>query len=169
MRRHELTKTSEELRMLSTVTLHCRVTKIDIWDTDYNSDNWEPEFMTICMTWLLRVTLDSICNSCNVYRRPISSIHWLVTVLSAFNVVPRGMCFESTCFGRVDMEKFSMSGLFYSLTKPPYCTESQFGGGITVRMESLMVDHVYRACSSNMEEGNINLFHRPPTSYEKSR
>ena len=21
----------------------------DIWDTDYNSDNWEPEFMTICV------------------------------------------------------------------------------------------------------------------------
>ena len=67
MRRHDLTKTSEELRMLSTVTLHCRVTKIDIWDTDYNSDNWEPEFMTICMTWLLRVTLDSIRNSCDVF------------------------------------------------------------------------------------------------------
>ena len=32
----------------------------DIWDTDYNSDNWEPEFMTIFVTWQLRVTLDSI-------------------------------------------------------------------------------------------------------------
>ena len=31
----------------------------DIWDTDYNSDNWEPEFMTIYVTWHLRVTLDS--------------------------------------------------------------------------------------------------------------
>ena len=35
----------------------------DIWDTDYNSDNWEPEFMTI---WQLIVTLDSIRNSCDV-------------------------------------------------------------------------------------------------------
>ena len=32
----------------------------DIWDTGYNSDNWEPQFMTIFVTWQLRVTLDSI-------------------------------------------------------------------------------------------------------------
>ena len=38
----------------------------DIWDTDYNYDNWEPEFMKIFVTWQLRVTLDSICNSCDV-------------------------------------------------------------------------------------------------------
>ena len=31
----------------------------DIWDTDYSSDNWEPEFMTIFGTWQLIVTLDS--------------------------------------------------------------------------------------------------------------
>ena len=29
----------------------------DIWDTDYNSENWEPEFMTIFVTWKLIVTL----------------------------------------------------------------------------------------------------------------
>ena len=38
----------------------------DIWDTGYNSDNWEPEFMTIIVTWQLIVTLDSFRNSCNV-------------------------------------------------------------------------------------------------------
>ena len=38
----------------------------DIWDTNYNSDNWEPEFMTIFVTWQLIVTLDSIRNSCDV-------------------------------------------------------------------------------------------------------
>ena len=38
-----------------------------LWDIDYNSDNWELEFMTIFVTWQLRVTLDSICNSCDVY------------------------------------------------------------------------------------------------------
>ena len=32
----------------------------------YNSDNWEPELMTVFVTWKLRVTLDRICNSCNV-------------------------------------------------------------------------------------------------------
>ena len=39
----------------------------DIWDTDYTSDNWEPEFMTIFVTWQLIVTLDSIRNSCDVF------------------------------------------------------------------------------------------------------
>ena len=39
----------------------------DIWDTNYNSDNWEPEFMTIFVTWQLIVTLDSIRNSCDVF------------------------------------------------------------------------------------------------------
>ena len=46
----------------------------DIGDTDYNSDNREPKFMTIIVTWQLIVTLDSICNYCDVlfYR-----IRWL--------------------------------------------------------------------------------------------
>ena len=39
----------------------------DICDTDYNSDNWEHEFMTIFVTWKLRVSVDSICNSCDVF------------------------------------------------------------------------------------------------------
>ena len=38
-----------------------------IWDTDYNSDNWEPEFMTIFVIWHLIVTLDSIRNSWDVF------------------------------------------------------------------------------------------------------
>ena len=41
----------------------------DIWDTNYNFDNWEPEFMTVFVTWQLRVTLDIICNSCDVLDR----------------------------------------------------------------------------------------------------
>ena len=39
----------------------------DIWDTDYDSDNWEPEFMTIFVIWQLIVTLDTIRNSCDVF------------------------------------------------------------------------------------------------------
>ena len=39
----------------------------DIWDTDYNSDNWELHFLSIFVTWQFRVTLDSMCNSCDVY------------------------------------------------------------------------------------------------------
>ena len=40
----------------------------DIWDTDYNTDNWEPGLMTIFVTWQLIVTLDSIHNSCKVFN-----------------------------------------------------------------------------------------------------
>ena len=40
----------------------------DICNTDYNTDNWEPGLMTIFVTWQLIVTLDSIRNSCDVYR-----------------------------------------------------------------------------------------------------
>ena len=47
----------------------------DIWNTDYNSENWEPEFMTIFLTWQLIVTLDvdSIRNSCDVYCNTTAS------------------------------------------------------------------------------------------------
>ena len=34
---------------------------------NYNSDNWEHELLIIFVTWQLRVTLDSICNSCDVF------------------------------------------------------------------------------------------------------
>ena len=56
----------------------------DIWDTYYNSDNWEPEFLTIFVTWHLRVTLDSIRNSCDVFlltpplNNPLTYSGWLV-------------------------------------------------------------------------------------------
>ena len=38
----------------------------DNWDTDYNSYNWESEFMTIFVSWQSRVTVDSIRNSWDV-------------------------------------------------------------------------------------------------------
>ena len=54
----------------------------DIWDTDYN---WELEFMTIIVTWPLRVTVDSICNSCNVLfshiQRVSKQLHLLIYAL----------------------------------------------------------------------------------------
>ena len=33
-----------------------------IWDTVYNSDNWEPQVITISLAWQLRVAVDDICN-----------------------------------------------------------------------------------------------------------
>ena len=41
----------------------------DIWDTD----NWEPEFMTIFVISHLIVTLDSIRNSCDVFKNTSKS------------------------------------------------------------------------------------------------
>ena len=46
----------------------------DIWDTYYKSDNWEPEFMTIFVTRQLIVTLDSLCNSCDVLSNSIKKL-----------------------------------------------------------------------------------------------
>ena len=49
-----------------------------IWDTDYNTDNWEPGFMTIFATWQLIVTLDNICNSCDICTYQL----WKQTIIS---------------------------------------------------------------------------------------
>ena len=56
----------------------------EIWDTDYNFDNWEPEFMTICVTWQLRVTLDSIRNSCDVSEK---IRWWALFILTAIELL----------------------------------------------------------------------------------
>ena len=60
MRRQDLKK------ILTTTTTTLET--CDIWDTDYNFYKWEPEFVTIFVTWQSRVTLDSIRNSCDVYN-----------------------------------------------------------------------------------------------------
>ena len=54
--------------------------RLDIWDTDYNSDNWEPDIMTIIVTWQSIVTLDSIRNSCDVCTPSVK----LCTILKSF-------------------------------------------------------------------------------------
>ena len=50
----------------------------DIWDTDYNSDNWKTEFIIIFVTVTkqFRVTLDIIGNSCNVFNKVTSRQPW---------------------------------------------------------------------------------------------
>ena len=52
----------------------------DIWDTDYNTGNWEPGFITIFVTWQLIVTLDSIRNSCDVCNTLSRHIHCIIQV-----------------------------------------------------------------------------------------
>ena len=59
----------------------------DIWDTDNNSDNWEPESMTIFVIWQSIVTLDSIRNSCDVYNHTCQLVKsvMMIIVVSLFN------------------------------------------------------------------------------------
>ena len=60
----------------------------DIWDTEYNFDNWEPEFMTIIVPWQLIVTLDSIRNSCDVLHKVAQSrLYWGEKILAGKEIV----------------------------------------------------------------------------------
>ena len=58
----------------------------DIWGIE-NSDNWEPEFMTIFVTWQLIVTLDSIRNSCDVFTLFSNSHRLRLTFYFFFKVL----------------------------------------------------------------------------------
>ena len=62
----------------------------DIWDTDYNTDNSEPGFMTIFVFWQLIVTLDSIRNSCDVFEgfqeRSIAD-GWILKFWKLWNII----------------------------------------------------------------------------------
>ena len=63
--------------------------------TDYKTENWEPGFTTIFVTWQLIVTLDSIRNSCDVYY------HWVISVLS--------FPLQSLCKCKPQWESFSLN------------------------------------------------------------
>ena len=59
----------------------------DIWDTDYNTDNWESAFMTIFVTWQFIVTLDSIRNSCNVFLMKLEMLKELIVRETLLNPI----------------------------------------------------------------------------------
>ena len=69
----------------------------DNWDTDYNSYNWEPEFMTIFGTWQLILTLDSIRNSCDVLK-PSPNAIWNFPKCKMIKFTKSGinMCLNTT-------------------------------------------------------------------------
>ena len=73
MRGHDLTnkntmtKTSTKTKTMTETMTKTIPETCDIWDTYNNFDKWEAEFMTIFVAWHLRVTLDSIRNSCDVF------------------------------------------------------------------------------------------------------
>ena len=90
----------------------------DIWDTDYNSDNWEPEFMTIFVIWQIIVTLDSIRNSCDVFL-PISSS--LFALPSFYEYFPSASCTSLCTIGPLAQNGFGTP-----------CTEDTSTRSITV-------------------------------------
>ena len=53
----------------------------------YNSDNWTSEFLSIFVTWQLRVTLDSICSYCNVFVYFTIDIIFLFVLLELRHLV----------------------------------------------------------------------------------
>ena len=65
-KRNTMTKTNTKRKTIKKTIRWTIPETCDIWDTNYKFDNWEPEFMTICVAWQLRETLDSIRNSCDV-------------------------------------------------------------------------------------------------------
>ena len=69
----------------------------DIWDTDYNSDNWELDFMIIFFTWQFRVTLGSIHNSCYVY--------FSVLLLSFLSCLYNCLCFPECVWSEILMRQ----------------------------------------------------------------
>ena len=58
------------------------------------SDSWEPEFTTVIVTWQLRVTLDSIRNSCDVF-----SIGW--DQFHTWNFFGRDQSKKSPCIFKI--------------------------------------------------------------------
>ena len=62
----KMTKTNTKTKKMTKTVTKTIPETCDIWNNNYNSDNWEPEFMTISVAWQLKVTLDSIRNSWDV-------------------------------------------------------------------------------------------------------
>ena len=74
------TKTVTKTNTFTELLQRAILVNCNIWDTDYFSDIWEPEFMTIFVTRQLRVKLDSIRNSCDASNQVTPQ----VSVISIF-------------------------------------------------------------------------------------
>ena len=100
--KNTITKTNT---MTKTITLRQHLQRAilsicDIWDTDYIFDNWEPEFMTIFANWQLRLTLDSIRNSCDVFSETIDTI-WKNSLKNSVQKMHE----KSTSFDKISVSK----------------------------------------------------------------
>ena len=60
------------------------------------SESWYPEFMTIIVTWQLRVTLDSIRNSCDVFKPLAFACQVFPVILSKVHIKEKLLyvCFQ---------------------------------------------------------------------------
>ena len=64
---------------------HRAILKTWPFSTESNCDNWAPYIMTIILTWLLRVTMDNIHNSCIVSIAIAVSNSQAVLVLTIYS------------------------------------------------------------------------------------
>ena len=63
--KNKMTKTNTKTKTMTATVIKTIPKTCDIWDTNYNFDNWELEFITIFVAWQLRVTLDCLKKSQN--------------------------------------------------------------------------------------------------------
>ena len=86
-----------------------------IWNTDYNSDKWEPEFMTIFVCWQLRVTLDSIRNSCDVFAN--GELYQKVGPLWSRTLIKRTVHVKVLHFSNLNFpQQIQMSNIYLNLS-----------------------------------------------------
>jgi hypothetical protein len=125
----------------------------DIWDTVYNSDNWEPEFMTIFVVWQLIVTLDSIRNSCDVLKQDMFEIQTCQRApLGGFSSISRSFCSID-----LNTDGPNMCVFPYSVhSEKPFCSSSCFKelpwtgfipyqglSGIRIDLDTVRLDDYY--------------------------
>ena len=145
MRGHDITNKNKMTKVNTKTMTKTILETFDIWDTKYNSDNWEPECMPIFVAWQLRVTLDSIRNSCDVFmlcvgffgvwrwfyaRMPVlnADISAFVNLISIYRtpLLPPEVVFSNCCHG-VEIG----SSVFWGHPLPPEVFfPLQIGGGL---------------------------------------
>ena len=102
----------------------------DLWDINHS---WESEFRTIWVTWQLRVTQDSICNSCDVLKH---SAVWSAQKMPQIRRLSKNLKLSSTHVNLKTCSEFPQIGvcLSGSLQATQYsCNESEGWGGRCLR------------------------------------
>ena len=80
----------------------------DLWDINHS---WESEFRTIWVTWQLRVTQDSICNSCDVLKH---SAVWSAQKMPQIRRLSKNLKLSSTHVNLKTCSEFPQIGVCLS-------------------------------------------------------